>query len=407
MMSRDAHNRSARKGRPVYLDNQATTLLDPRVLEVMIPFFTDKFGNPHSQSHLYGWEAQEAVEAARDKIAALIGAQPKEIFFTSGATESNNLAIKGAARRHKSDAAGMEKNHIVTCVTEHKCVLESCADLEREGIVTTYLPVSADGLIDLDRLQGAITDKTILVSIMSVNNEIGVIQPLAEIGALCRDAGVFFHTDAAQALGKIPLDVDIMAVDLMSVTGHKVYGPKGVGALYVRRRPRVRLEPLFSGGGQEQGIRTGTLAAPLCVGLGETAEIAAREMDGEAARLGKLRDRFLGKLLSGVDSITINGDMEKRIPGNLNLSFAGTQADTLMAGLKDLALSSGSACTSGSTEPSYVLKALGLSDDLAAASIRVSLGRFTTEQDIDFAAETIAAEVGRQRSNPDRRAPAA
>jgi cysteine desulfurase len=395
------------KGRPVYLDNQATTPLDPRVLDAMMPFFTDKFGNPHSQSHLYGWEADDAVEAARGKVAALIGAQAKEIIFTSGATESNNLGIKGVARRHKSDAAGKEKDHIVTCVTEHKCVLETCAALEREGIATTYLPVSENGAIDLDRLRDAITDRTILVSIMSVNNEIGVIHPLAEIGAVCREADVFFHTDAAQALGKIPLDVDAMAIDLMSLTGHKFYGPMGIGALYVRRRPRVRLEPLFSGGGQEQGIRTGTLASPLCVGLGEAAEIADREMDDEAARLRKLRDRFLEKLLPRVDNITVNGDMEKRIPGNLNLSFAGTRSDTLMAGLKDLALSSGSACSSASTEPSYVLKALGLSDDLAIASIRISLGRFTTDQDIDFAAETIAAEVERQRRDAAYRAPAA
>ena len=402
MSDKPEFNGSSHKGRPVYLDYQATTPVDPLVVEAMLPFFTEKFGNPHSRSHLYGWEAGDAVERAREQVAALIGAGENEIIFTSGATESNNLAIKGVARLHKD-----HRNHIVTCATEHKCVLEACATLEYEGFAVTVLPVSDGGLIDLDQLSDAVTDNTSLVSIMAVNNEIGAIQPLAEIGALCRERGAFFHTDAAQAAGKIGLDVDVLSIDLMSLTAHKFYGPKGIGALYVRRRPRVRLEPLFSGGGQEQGIRTGTLAAPLCVGLGETAEIASREMDGEAARLGKLRDRFLGKLMPGVDSITINGDMEKRIPGNLNLSFAGTQADTLMAGLKDLALSSGSACSSGSTEPSYVLKALGLSDDLAAASIRVSLGRFTTEQDIDFAAETIAAEVGRQRSNPDRRAPAA
>ncbi|NQV83777.1 MAG: IscS subfamily cysteine desulfurase [Rhodospirillales bacterium] len=406
-MSPDQFHGSTHKGRPVYLDNQATTPLDPRVLEAMMPFFTEKFGNPHSQNHLYGWEAEEAIEAARGKIAALIGASEKEIIFTSGATESNNLAIKGTARLHKSEAPGAQKNHVVTCVTEHKCVLESCTALEREGITTTYLPVSANGLIDLDQLRGAISEKTILVSIMGVNNEIGVIQPLAEIGTLCREHDVFFHTDAAQAVGKIALDVDTMGVDLMSISGHKFYGPMGVGALYIRRRPRVRLEPMVSGGGQEQGIRTGTLATPLCVGLGEAAEIATREMDTEATRLGKLRDRFLEKLLPRIDNVTINGDMEKRIPGNLNLSFPGVQADTLLAGLKNLALSTGSACASGSPEPSYVLEALGLSNDLSSTSVRVGLGRFTTEQEIDFATETIAAEIDRQRRNTDRRAPAA
>ncbi|MBT7942098.1 MAG: aminotransferase class V-fold PLP-dependent enzyme, partial [Alphaproteobacteria bacterium] len=322
-------------------------------------------------------------------------------------TESTNLAIKGAARLHKSDAPGAEKNHIVTCVTEHKCVLESCATLEREGITTTYLPVSQNGLIDLEQLRGAITEKTILVSIMGVNNEIGVIQPLAEIGAFCRERDIFFHTDAAQAVGKIALDVDAMNIDLMSISGHKFYGPMGIGALYVRRRPRVRLEPLISGGGQEQGIRTGTLATALCVGLGEAADIVSQEMDTEATRLGELRDRFLERLLPRIDIVTINGDLENRIPGNLNLSFSGVQADTLLAGLKNLALSTGSACASASTEPSYVLEALGLSENLSSTSIRVGLGRFTTEQEIDFAADTIAAEVDRQRHNSNRRAPAA
>ncbi len=407
MMSHDPFHGLAQKGRPVYLDYQATTPLDPRVLEAMMPFFTVKFGNPHSQGHLYGWEAEEAVEAARDSIAALIGASDKEIIFTSGATESNNLAIKGTSRLHKSDAAGKKKNHIVTCVTDHKCVLESCATLEREGFVITYLPVSGHGLIDLERLRSTITGETILVSIMGVNNEIGVIQPLAEIGAICRERGVFFHTDAAQAAGKIPLNVDDMAIDLMSISGHKFYGPMGIGALYVRRRPRVRLEPMFSGGGQEQGLRPGTLAAPLCIGLGKTAEIAALEMDDEAVRLGGLRDRFLEKLLSRAGDVNINGDMEQRIPGNLNLSFAGVTADNLLAGLKDLALSSGAACSSGFNEPSYVLKALGINDGLAAAAIRVGFGRLTSEQDMDFAAEAIAAEVDRQRSNHGYRAPAA
>lgn len=407
MMSYDPLHDIAQKGRPVYLDYQATTPLDPRVLDAMMPFFTEKFGNPHSQGHLFGWEAEEAVDVARGRIATLIGASDKEIIFTSGATESNNLAIKGTARLQKSVVAGKQRNHIVTCITDHKCVQESCAALEREGFVITYLPVSGNGLIDLEHLQAAITGETILVSIMGVNNEIGVIQPLAEIGAICRDRDVFFHTDAAQAVGKIQLNVDDMAIDLMSISGHKFYGPVGIGALYVRSRPRVRLDPLISGGGQEHGLRSGTLAAPLCVGLGKTAEIAALEMEDEAVRLTELRDRFLEKLLSRTGDVTINGDMEKRIPGNLNLSFTGVHADTLMAGLKDLALSSGAACSSGSDEPSYVLKALGINDDLAAASIRVGLGRFTTVQDMDFAAEAIATEVNRQRSNPGYRAPAA
>jgi len=394
-------NESKKKGRPVYLDYQATTSMDPRVVEAMAPFFGDKFGNPHSRNHFYGWEAEEAVEKARRQIADLIGAEDREIVFTSGATESNNLAIKGAARRHKSDAAGMEKNHLVTCVTEHKCVLESCADLEREGIVTTYLPVSADGLIDLDRLQGAITDKTILVSIMSVNNEIGVIQPLAEIGALCRDAGVFFHTDAAQAYGKIGLDVDAMSIDLMSISGHKVYGPMGIGALFVRRRPRVRLETLIDGGGQEQGLRSGTLPTPLCVGLGEASAIAATDMDEETTRLKGLKDLFLNNILTRLEGVAINGDLEARIPDNLSLSFSDIQAEDLTAGLKELAISTGAACSSATVGPSHVLEALGLSEELSAATIRIGLGRFTNEDDIKFATETITAEVERlRRVNP-------
>ena len=401
-MSDKAKNKMP-KGRPVYLDHQATTPADPRVIEAMAPFFGEKFGNPHSRDHFYGWEAEEAVEKARRQIAALIGATEKEIVFTSGATESNNLGIKGVARFYKDT-----KNHVVTVATEHKCVLESCAQLESEGFRVTYLPVAADGLVDLDQLRDAIGGNTSLVSIMAVNNEIGVIQPLAEIGAICREKGAFFHTDAAQAAGRIALDVEAMSVDLMSLTGHKVYGPMGIGALYVRRRPRVRLEPLFSGGGQERGLRSGTLPAPLCVGLGVAAEIAAGEIEEEAARLGALRDRFLEKLLTQIPDAQVNGSMDHRIPGNLNLCFPGVRSEDLMAALKDLAISSGSACTSESAEPSHVLKALGLDDDLAAASVRVGFGRFTIEEEIDYAADRMAREAARLRHlNLRQTAPAA
>jgi len=396
-------NGSKKKGRPVYLDYQATTPTDPRVVEAMAPFFGDKFGNPHSRNHFYGWEAADAVEKARRQIADLIGAEEREIVFTSGATESNNLAIKGMARFHKEN-----KNHIVTVATEHKCVLEACAALEREGFGVTVLPVAADGLIDLDQLQGAVTDNTVLVSVMAVNNEIGVIQPVAEIGAICRHKGVFFHTDAAQAVGRIPLNVEAMTVDLMSLSGHKVYGPMGIGVLYVRRRPRVRLEAMIDGGGQERGMRSGTLPTPLCVGFGEAAAIAAREMEDEAPRLLDLRGRFLTAVVAAIPDTAVNGSMDSRIPGNLNLSFAGVQAEDLMAGLKDLAISSGSACTSASVEPSYVLKALGLSDEMAYASVRIGFGRFTTTEEVDFAAATLTAEVERlRRVNPRRSASAA
>ena len=396
-------NGSRKKGRPVYLDYQATTPTDPRVVEAMAPFFGEKFGNPHSRNHFYGWEAADAVEKARRQIADLIGAEEREIVFTSGATESNNLAIKGMARFHKEN-----KNHIVTVATEHKCVLEACAALEREGFGVTVLPVAADGLIDLDQLQGAVTDNTVLVSVMAVNNEIGVIQPVAEIGAICRHKGAFFHTDAAQAVGRIPLNVEAMTVDLMSLSGHKVYGPMGIGVLYVRRRPRVRLEAMIDGGGQERGLRSGTLPTPLCVGFGEAVAIAAREMEDEAPRLLDLRGRFLNAVIAAIPDTAVNGSMDSRIPGNLNLSFAGVQAEDLMAGLKDLAISSGSACTSASVEPSYVLKALGLSDEMAYASVRIGFGRFTTTEEVDFAAATLTAEVERlRRVNPRRSASAA
>ena len=377
---------------PIYLDYQATTPCDPRVVQAMLPYFTEHFGNPHSRNHAFGWEAEAGVEKARAEIAALIGADEKEIIFTSGATESNNLALKGVARFYKD-----RKNHLITVVTEHKCVLDSCRHLEMEGFEVTYLPVLKNGLIDLDQLRAAITPKTAIVSIMSVNNEIGVIQPLAEIGAICRAAGVFFHTDAAQAVGKIPIDVDAMKIDLLSISGHKIYGPKGIGALYVRRKPRVRLEALIHGGGQERGMRSGTLPAPLCVGLGEACAIARREMAGEAERLRGLSSRFYNEITRRLPDVYLNGDAEHRIPGNLNLSFAYVEGEGLMMGIKDLAVSSGSACTSASLEPSYVLRALGVTEDLAHTSLRIGFGRFTTEQDVDYAVEHIVQAVQRLR----------
>lgn len=378
---------------PVYLDNQATTPMDPRVLEAMMPYFLGKFGNPHSRSHSFGWEAEVAVEQARVQIAELIGADAKEIVFTSGATESNNLAIQGVARFNKAS-----KDHIVTVVTEHKCVLDTCRYLEQEGFTVTYLPVSPGGLIDLEELRMAITERTSIVSIMAAHNEIGVIQPLTEIGALCRARGVLFHTDAAQAVGKIPLNVNDMNIDLMSISSHKFYGPKGIGALYVRRRPRVRLTAIIRGGGQERGMRSGTLPSPLCVGFGEAARLARVEMPQEAKRLGVLRDRLCQNIVSRLPAVYVNGDTDQRLPGNLNISFAYVEGEALMMGVKDLAVSSGSACTSASLEPSYVLRALGLNDLLAHTSLRFGLGRFTTESEIDYAIDYIVQAVERLRS---------
>jgi cysteine desulfurase len=381
-----------RNDQPIYLDYQATTPMDPRVLEAMMPYFTHKFGNPHSRSHAYGWEAEEAVETARGQIAKLIGADDKEVIFTSGATESNNLAIKGVAEFYKD-----RRNHIVTTVTEHKCVLDTCRHLEQQGFTVTYLPVQKNGLVDLEQLRAAVTDKTVVVSIMAVNNEIGVIQPLAEIGKICREKGAFFHTDAAQAAGKIPLDVEAMNIDLMSISGHKIYGPKGIGALYVRRRPRVRLVAMINGGGQERGFRSGTLPTPLCVGLGEACEIARKEMDEEAKRLTRLRDRMLKGLSDKLPEIYVNGDLEHRIPGNLNISFAYVEGESLMMGIKSLSVSSGSACTSASLEPSYVLRALGVEEEMAHTSLRIGLGRFTTEQEVDTAVDELVRHVSKLR----------
>ena len=378
--------------KPIYLDNHATTPVDPRVVDVMMPYFGEKFGNPHSSSHYYGWEAAEAVELAREQIAGLIGAKPNEIFFTSGATESNNTAIKGVARFYKS-----RRKHLITCVTEHMCVLDSAFQLEREGFDVTYLHVGGDGLIDLDELKKAITDQTILVSIMTVQNEIGVIQPISEIGAVCRENRVFLHTDAAQAVGKITVNVDDMKVDLLSLTAHKIYGPMGIGALYVRKTPRVRLEPMFNGGGQENGLRSGTLPPPLCVGLGHALKIAKVEMAAEALRLKNQRDRMWKNLNCELSGLHLNGTIIHRVPGNLCICIEDVDAESLMAALPGLALSSGSACTSASEESSHVLKALGLSNEMAEASLRIGLGRFNTDEELDLATNSLIEAVVKVR----------
>jgi cysteine desulfurase len=373
--------------RPIYLDYQATTPTDPRVVTAMLPYFTERFGNPGSASHAFGREAETAVETARAQVAALIGAEPREIVFTSGATESNNLAIKGAAQFHRAQG----RDHIVTVATEHKCVLEAAKAMERQGCRVTFLGVDGNGLVDPAAVERAIDEHTALVSVMAANNEIGTIPDLAAIGATCRAAGILFHTDAAQAVGKISFDVNELNVDLASISGHKLYGPKGIGALYVRRRPRARLLPLIDGGGQERGLRSGTLPTPLCVGLGAAAAIAQADMPREAIRLVYLRQRFLTGIRAAVAGIELNGDPERRLPGNLNLSFPGVNATDLMAACPGVAVSSGSACSSAELEPSYVLRALGFSDERAAASIRIGLGRMTTEAEIDRAADLLAA----------------
>jgi len=376
----------------IYLDYQSTTPCDPRVLEAMLPYFSEHFGNPHSRNHPHGWIAESAVEKAREQVAAILNADPREIIFTSGATESNNLAIKGVAQFHKD-----RKNHIITCVTEHKCVLDSCRHLQEEGFSITYLPVQKNGLIDLDQLQQAITPQTLLVSIMAVNNEIGVIQDLNSIGKICRDKGVLFHTDAAQAVGKIPLDVEAMNIDLLSLSGHKFYAPKGIGALYVRRKPRVRLHTLINGGGQERGLRSGTLPTPLCVGLGKACVLAQEENKEETKRLQTLSNHLYQGIMDNLTEVYLNGDREQRIPGNLNFSFAYVEGEGLMMAIKELSVSSGSACTSASLEPSYVLRALGVEEELAHTSIRLGLGRFTTVQEVDLATEKIINAVQRLR----------
>jgi len=381
------------KEMPIYLDYQATTPTDPRVVAAMLPWFTEKFGNPHSRDHKHGWVSEEGVEDARGKIAALIGATAKEIVFTSGATESNNLAIKGVA-----EAVGDDRRHIVTCVTEHKCVLESCRRMEERGFEVTWLPVRPDGLIDLDQLSDAVTERTALVSIMTVNNEIGTVQPVAEIGRICRARGAKFHTDAAQAVGKVPVDVNAMNIDLLSISGHKVYGPKGIGALYVCRRPRVRITAQIDGGGQERGIRSGTVPTPLAVGLGEACSIATAEMADEATRLSALRTRFLERLREAVPDVHLHGGLEHRIPGNLNFSFPDIEGQDLMMRLTGLSVSTGSACTSAAVGPSHVLSALGVDPRLLHNALRIGLGRFTTEDEVDRAVEMIAVAVRTQRS---------
>ncbi len=377
----------------IYLDYQATTPCDPRVLEKMIPYFCEIFGNPHSRSHPHGWLAEAAVEKARAQVASIIKADPREIVFTSGATESNNLALKGAAQFHKD-----KKNHIITVVTEHKCVLDTCRHLEQDGFEVTYLPVGTDGLINLDDLKAAIKDTTLIVSVMAVNNEIGVIQPIAEIGKICRDKGVLFHTDAAQAIGKIDMDVEAMNIDLLSISGHKIYGPKGIGALYVRRRPRVRLQAMINGGGQERGMRSGTLSPALCVGLGEACAIAEAEMTQEHDRIKKLADKFYSTLTARLPEVFLNGHKDKRVPGNLNLSFAHVEGESMIMGIKKLSVSSGSACTSASLEPSYVLRSIGVGEELAHTSIRFGIGRFTTEEEIDLALDAIITSVEKLRA---------
>ncbi|KAJ3029764.1 UNVERIFIED_CONTAM: cysteine desulfurase [Siphonaria sp. JEL0065] len=383
----------AKNTRPIYLDMQATSPTDPRVLDAMLPLMTWEHGNPHSRTHQYGWEAEKSVEAAREQIAKLINAQdPKEIIFTSGATEANNTAIKGVARFYKGS-----KKHIITTQTEHKCVLDSCRVLQDEGFDVTYLPVKQNGLIDLEQLEAAIRPDTALVSIMTVNNEIGVIQPIAEIGKLCRSKKVFFHTDAAQAVGKIPLDMQAMNIDLMSLSGHKVYGPRGIGALYVRRRPRVRLEPLITGGGQERGLRSGTVPAGLVVGFGEACKIAQEEMPYDSKRISMLSKRLIDGITSQVTHVIRNGDPVATYPGCVNLSFAYVEGESLLMALKDIALSSGSACTSASLEPSYVLRAIGADDETAHSSIRFGIGRFTTVEEIDFVVRRVVERVGRLR----------
>ncbi|HTI44111.1 MAG TPA: IscS subfamily cysteine desulfurase [Vicinamibacterales bacterium] len=378
---------------PIYMDYHATTPVDPRVLDAMMPFFTQKFGNAASRNHPFGWEAEEAVEAARKQVAALIGANAKEIIFTSGATESNNLAIKGVAEMYREKG-----NHIITCVTEHKAVIDTCKKLEKQGLRVTYLPVQKDGRIDLDELRASITNKTILITIMTANNEIGVIQPIAEIGAIAKEKGIIFHTDGVQAVGKVPFDVTALKVDLVSISGHKIYGPKGVGALYVRRRnPRVLLAEQINGGGHERGMRSGTLNVTGIVGLGTAAELCQQDMTKDTERLRKLRDRLNDGLHKNLDEIYINGSMEHRLPHNLNISFAYVEGESLLMGINDVAVSSGSACTSASLEPSYVLKALGAGDDLAHSSIRFGLGRWTTDEEVDYVIDKLTKVVRRLR----------
>ena|SRR5262245_7104299 len=388
---------------PIYLDNHATTRTDPRVVEAMLPYFSEYYGNAASRNHVFGWKAEEAVDQARSQIAGLIGAEPRDLVLTSGATESNNLAIKGAAQMLRPQG-----NHIITVQTEHHAVLDPCRRLQRQGFDVTFLPVDRFGRITPHQIAEAINDRTILVSVMLANNEIGTLQPLAEIGRICKDRQVLFHTDATQAVGKISVDVEALQVDLLSLSAHKLYGPKGVGALYLRRRqPHVRLEPLFDGGGHERGMRSGTLPVPLIVGFGTACAIAQKEMAGDAARALQLRERLWQHLNQELDEILINGHSIERLPGNLNISFAGVHGEALLMALKNIAVSSGSACTSASVEPSYVLRALGVPDDLAHSSIRFGIGRFNTAEEIDYTAQEVAGQVRHLRSLNPKTAPTA
>ena len=379
---------------PIYMDNHATTPMDKRVLEAMLPYFAEKFGNAASRNHSFGWEAEEAVDRARNQIAALINAKSKEIIFTSGATESDNLAIKGVVDFYKDKG-----NHVITCVTEHKAVLDSCRALERADKATvTYLPVDKYGMVDPDGVRKAITDKTVLITIMYANSEIGTIHPIAEIGKIAKEKGIVFHCDAVQATGKIPVDVERDGIDLLSLSGHKIYGPKGVGAIYVRSKgPRVRIAPQIDGGGHERGMRSGTLNVTGIVGLGKACEIAKGEMAEEGARLTELRNKLQAGIFERLDEVYLNGHPTERLPGNLNLSFAYVEGESLLMGIGDIAVSSGSACTSATLEPSYVIRALGIDDELAHSSIRFGLGRFNTEEEVDFVTERVSKEVGRLR----------
>lgn len=378
---------------PIYMDNHATTPLDPRVLETMMPYLTDRFGNAASRNHKFGWEAEEAVESARREVATLIGADPREIVFTSGATESDNLALKGVAWMYREKG-----DHIITCVTEHKAILDTCKHLEKEGFRVTFLPVDNKGLVNVDDLRNAITDKTVLISIMTANNEVGVVQDVKAIGKIARERGVLFHTDAVQAAGKIAFNVNEMNIDIASLSAHKIYGPKGVGALYVRRRnPRVLLTPIIDGGGHERGMRSGTLNVPGIVGFGKATQIAREGLAKESAEMFRLREKLRTTLERELDEIYINGDLERRLPGNLNMSFAYVEGESLLMGINDIAVSSGSACTSASLEPSYVLKALGVGEDLAHTSIRFGIGRFNTEEEVDYVAARVIEVVRRLR----------
>jgi cysteine desulfurase len=378
---------------PIYLDSHSTTPVDPRVLQAMLPYFTEKFGNAASRNHAFGWEAEAAVEAARGQIAALIHADVKEIVFTSGATESNNLALKGVAAMYREKG-----DHVITVATEHRAILDTAKRLEKDGLKVTYLPVPADGVVNPDDVRSAITDRTILISVMMANNEIGTINPVAEIGKIAKERGVIFHCDATQGVGKIPVDVQAMGIDLMSFSAHKFYGPKGVGALYVRRRnPRVRLAAQMDGGGHERGMRSGTLPTPLIVGFGEACRIAGEVMPTESLRLAAMRDRLQAGIFKGLDEVYVNGHPTKRLPHNLNISFAYVEGEAMLMGLKDIALSSGSACTSATLEPSYVLRSLGVGSDLAHSSIRFGLGRFNTEEEIDFVIDRVVQAVTKLR----------